>query len=365
VLFVASIQIIEQHLQSRYTNEIEEIYIGDTTALLNGSISINESISHNIDRYLRSKKLLGLGVKAVVTVRTRANSIVYPSAFDQSDTLASQHTSLQVAKENYAALNQGFVVSVQVSVALLQVVSFVILSFYLILSILIFLFSYQKSSRKAENDYQQIQVEIDRLQDVETQHKVTLLELNKQKQQLSAELHQVQNAVDTEKEKASQTEDEMIDEIERLEASIEENVRLHLEQAEEIETLKAKLSNYEKETSKDKKQKRKATEAYHKRFRTLYKSLVVNDRAVSGFAALTADLQLKAEEIMLQLHDDPKLVPIKRKVFGKKNRETVFEVLFAYKGRLYYRTTDNQKIEVVAIGTKHTQTKDLKFLDQL
>ena len=68
---------------------------------------------------------------------------------------------------------------------------------------------------------------------------------------------------------------------------------------------------------------------------------------------------------MLQLHDDPKRVPIKRKVFGKKNRETVFEVLFAYKGRLYYRYTQEQKPEIVAIGTKHTQSKDLAFIDQL
>ena len=62
---------------------------------------------------------------------------------------------------------------------------------------------------------------------------------------------------------------------------------------------------------------------------------------------------------------DTKRVPIKRKVFGKKNRETVFEVLFSYKGRLYYCYTQGQKPEVVAIGTKRTQTKDLAFIDQL
>ena len=365
LLFIASIQIIEQYLQGRYTNEIEEIYIGDTTALLNGSITIGESITHNIDRYLRSKKVLGWGVKAVVTVRTPANSIIYPAAFGHTDTLEPQKTPLQVAKENYAALNQGFVISVEAAVVLHQILSFVILSFYIFLSILIFWFSYQKSSRKVASEYNQIQVEIDRLQISEAQHQEKLLELNRQKHLLSAELTQVQEAVDTEKEKASATEDEMIDEIERLETSIEDNVRLQIEQEEEIEALRSKLSRYEKETSKDMRQKQKASQTYQKRFRTLYKSLRVSDRAVSGFGSLTTDLQLKAEEIMLQLHDDPKLVPIKRKVFGKKNRETVFEVLFAYKGRLYYRTTQEQKIEVVAIGTKHTQTKDLKFLDQL
>ncbi len=365
MLFVASIQIIEQYIQGRYTDEIEEIYIGDTAALLNGSITISESITRNIDRFLRTKKLLDWGVKVAVTVRTSANSIIYPAAFGQPDTSEPQRTPMQVAKNNYTFLNLGFVVSVDVILVLHQILSTVILSLYVILSILFFWLSYQKSSRKAESEYQEIHMEIDRLQNTEAQYQETLLELNKQKKLLSAELTQVQKAVDNQKVKASQTEDEMIDEIERLEASIEENVRLHIEQEEEIETLKAKLSLYEKENSKDRKQKQKAAETYRKRFRTLYKSLIVNDRAVSGYASLTADLQLKAEEIMLQLHEDPKLVPIKRKVFGRKNRETVFEVLFAYKGRMYYRINNDQRIEIVVIGTKHTQAKDLKFLDQL
>ncbi len=365
VLFVASIQIIEQHLQGRYINEIEEIYIGDTSAILNGSISISESITHNIDGFLRSKKLLGWGFKTVVTVRTTANSIVYPADFEQSDTSDQQKAPLQVANENYAALNEGFVVTVAVKVILNQILSLIILSFYIFLSILLFGFAYRISSHRAESEYQQIHAEIGRLQATEARHQDKLFALDRQKGLLSEELNQVQKTVDSQKEEASRTEDEMIEEIERLEQSIEENISLQFEQEEEIETLKTEISHFEKETGKDKKQKQKTAEAYHKRFRTLYKSLVVNDRAVSGFVSLTANLQLKAEEIMLQLHDDPKLVPIKRKVFGKKNRETVFEVLFAYKGRLYYRSSQEQKVEVVAIGTKLTQTKDLKFLDQL
>jgi len=102
-----------------------------------------------------------------------------------------------------------------------------------------------------------------------------------------------------------------------------------------------------------------------KRFKTLYKNLIVNDRAVKGFAGLTAELQLKAEEVIHQLNDDSSLVTIKRKVFGKKNRETVLEVIFAYKGRLYFRKSKEHGTEVMAIGTKHTQGKDLGFLDNL
>lgn len=56
---------------------------------------------------------------------------------------------------------------------------------------------------------------------------------------------------------------------------------------------------------------------------------------------------------------------IKRKVFSKKSRETVLEVLFAYRGRLYFRTSRDQHVEILTIGTKNTQLKDLEFIDRL
>jgi len=189
--------------------------------------------------------------------------------------------------------------------------------------------------------------------------------LNEQRKYLSDELRKTRKVFDSEKEKASRTEDDMIDEIVSLEKSMQETISLQKTQEEELNLLKDKIAQYEKGDRKSNRQKAKASQIVQRRFKTLYKNLLVHDRAVSGFVSLTPELQLKAEEIMLQLHDEPKRVPIKRKVFGKKNRETVFEVLFAYKGRLYYRYTDEQKLEVVSIGTKHTQTKDLAFIDQL
>jgi hypothetical protein len=90
----------------------------------------------------------------------------------------------------------------------------------------------------------------------------------------------------------------------------------------------------------------------------------MHERALSGYADLTEEMKIKAEEVIHQLDADPDKVTIKRKVFGKKNRETVFEVIFAYKGRLYFRKT-SQGVEVVVVGTKLTQQKDLGFLDRL
>lgn len=80
---------------------------------------------------------------------------------------------------------------------------------------------------------------------------------------------------------------------------------------------------------------------------------------------LSEDQQIKAEETIHQLDRDPGTVIVKRKVFsGKKHKATCFEVLFAYNGRIYFMNHPN-KTQVVIIGTKHTQTRDMEYLHNL
>jgi hypothetical protein len=43
----------------------------------------------------------------------------------------------------------------------------------------------------------------------------------------------------------------------------------------------------------------------------------------------------------------------------------VLEVIFAYKGRLYFRNTKDKRVEVLAIGTKNTQARELEYLAKL
>jgi hypothetical protein len=76
-------------------------------------------------------------------------------------------------------------------------------------------------------------------------------------------------------------------------------------------------------------------------------------------------MKIKGEEIIHKLNEDPSFVSVKRKVFGKKGRATVQEVIFSYKGRLYFRKKKDGQIEILTIGTKNTQAKDLEFLDNL
>ena len=52
-------------------------------------------------------------------------------------------------------------------------------------------------------------------------------------------------------------------------------------------------------------------------------SVDVNQEALeqwSQIVELTDDMRIKAEEVVHQLNENPEQVPVKRKVFGKKNR---------------------------------------------
>jgi len=333
VLYIASVQVLEKRLQSLYSDEIEEIYVGDTRPLFEGSLSIADAITQNIDSYLQSKMLLSWGVKASVTVTTHANTIVYPSTFNHENTSNSSTPSIQIAKDNYAALNEGFIVGVNVQVARDQFISYAMLAMFIFISMMVFSFYYKKGSRIAARETSDIQNEINRLSQGEQTHQARLKTLNEQRKYLAGELRNTRKVFDSEKEKASKTEDEMIDEIVGLEKSMQENLFLQKAQEEELNLLKDKISQYEKGDLKSNKQKIKTSEAVQKRFRTLYKNLLVHDRAVSGFISLTPDLQLKVEEVMLQLHDEPKRVPIKRKVFGKKT------------GKLFLRCYSHIKVD--------------------
>jgi len=132
----------------------------------------------------------------------------------------------------------------------------------------------------------------------------------------------------------------------------------------EIEELKSKIQIYERR--KTPKLRRNEFDFILKRFSALYKTIEMNRKALTGFLTLDEDHQIKVEEIIHMLDRDPDKVIIKRKVFsGKKNRTTCFEVLFAYNGRLYFTKNEKNMIEILVIGTKNTQTKDMEFVHNL
>ena len=81
--------------------------------------------------------------------------------------------------------------------------------------------------------------------------------------------------------------------------------------------------------------------------------------------SLTEDVQIKAEEAIHQLNQDPAKVSVRRKVFGKGGKMPILEGEFSYSGRIYFQKTSSDGTKVLAIGTKNSQEKDLKYLESV
>jgi len=365
ILYIVSLQSIESHLNRRYAKEIGDSYTGDTRPLFDGSVRLKDAINNNIDRYLQSKAILSLGVKAKVTVATKQNTILYPAVFNDEEGDIPPSAPIQVAADNYNLMNEGLVVNVDLILEHNTLLSNVILAFYICMSVLVLFLYYRTGIKKARQEYTEKETEIARLLEFEKNHTSKLKDLIKVKQKLIAEIIKIKRKLVHEKIRASKNEDDLIKEIVALEENINENIALQNEKQEEINALKEKIKLFEKERQKENKQKTNSFNRVRKRFKTLYKNISVNKRALDGLFDLTDDMKIKVEEIIHKLNEDPSFVLVKRKVFGKKGRATVQEVIFAYKGRLYFRKTKDGKIEILTIGTKNTQAKDLEFLDNL
>jgi len=333
--------------------------------LFDGSVRLKDAVNKNIDSYLQSKAILSWGVKAEVTVTTKQNTILYPAVFNDEENSVLPSTPKQIAADNYSLMNEGLVVNVNLLLEHNTLFSNAILAFYICFSLLILYLYYRTGRKKAKQEDTEKETEISRLLELEKNHTSNLQSLLKVKQKLISEIITIKRKRVDEKIRASKYEDEMIEEIVALEEKFANNIALQKEKQEEIDALKEKIKFFERERRKEGKQKTKVYNIVRKRFKTLYKNISVEKRALNGFLDLTDDMKIKGEEIIHKLNEDPNVVSVKRKVFGKKGRTTVQEVIFAYKGRLYFRKKKDNRIEILTIGTKNTQAKDLEFLDNI
>ena len=52
-------------------------------------------------------------------------------------------------------------------------------------------------------------------------------------------------------------------------------------------------------------------------------------------------------------------------MFGKGGKMPILEGEFSYSGRIYFQKTSSDGTKVLAIGTKNSQEKDLKYLESV
>ncbi|MCU0561102.1 MAG: hypothetical protein MUD16_13040 [Desulfobacterales bacterium] len=364
LLYLLSVLALERQVESRISRQIEEVYTGDPRALLDGSVRLEQALDTNIRQYLGASLLVRHGFAVRVSVATGSGKLLYPSAVDPPGAGPSQPDPQRVAVENFALLSEGLVVQVEARLEHNRLISNAILGAYVFAALAMLLVHYRIAGRKLNLEEDRRRGEIERLAQLERENTAKLADLQSERERLRSEFERVKATMEGERARAERNEDDLIGEIESLETKLNENLGRQSSQEEEIRSLKEKIELLEKEQRREDRGRSKAAAALQRRFATLYKNLAVSERAVDNLLELNEDLRLKAEEVIHQLNSAPDLVVVKRKVFGKKNRETVLEVVFAYKGRLYFRRREG-RVEVVAVGTKNSQERELEYLSSL
>lgn len=362
--YVFSIHFLEKHFQARYDRELASITIGDTRALFDGSVRLQDAVHRNVEAFLASRTLIDRGLRATVTVKTADGAYLYPAEPSPAPAGFEGEDRIAIARENFRMLNDGLIRTVDVDIEHNTWIANLVLAAWLGISLAVLGLVYRhgvRISREAEHANRAV---IDTLASEKQASLDRLAQLEAQRSHLAGETQALQEKLARQRRQATDAEAQMFDELVALEDQIDGHRQRQEEQLREIEELKATIAQSAKANEVRRHQLAKAADGVKKRFNTLYKQIRIHDRAVDGYLDLTEELKIKAEEVIHQMNADFQKVPIKRKVFGKKNRETVFEVVFAYKGRLYFRNLPDRRSEVLAIGTKLTQAGDLSFLNK-
>ena len=364
LLYILSLQALESGLERKYSADLTSVYLGDTTALLNGKIRLRDMVDQNINAYFTQKHARYWGIRPDVLVTTRDNEIIYPASFD-NDAPFNPQDSIDIASANYALMNQGFQLSVNLSLSPGSPAGLSLLALYVIVDITLLFLGYKRGLERALREEALKDSRIQELRDKEHRFSQRIEELGEVRETLESKVHTIKSELENEREKASANEDGMLDEIVTLEKELEDTLLHQEEQLDEIQKLREQIEDLSLKPTKKSQKKVKVSENLEKRLRALYKNVEIHARSIQGITDLAEDMRIKAEEVILQLNMDPSLVTVKRKVFGKGGKTKVLEITFGYNGRLYYRHNDGGRIEVLCVGTKNSQAKDLDFLDRV
>jgi len=196
----------------------------------------------------------------------------------------------------------------------------------------------------------------------ETQEKLTEVSAREMKDQ--SEIKRLKSDLDLAGAKVRETENEALAELEILDKDLQKSIKLKEELENEVRCLEKELRKIESSPITTNKQHKEIIDTT-KRLKTLYKNLEISSRAIDGFVDLETNLQLQSEELIHTINEDGSKVPVKRKVYTRKGAIPVFECEFGRSGRIYWSTGPGSKRQVLVIGTKNTQNKDLAYIDKL
>ncbi|SPD72309.1 hypothetical protein PITCH_A1280055 [uncultured Desulfobacterium sp.] len=375
ILYMLSLQALEILVQKKWKAELQGLLVTDGRALLEGRIGIEDEINRNVEKYIASRTILKWGVLAQITVKTGTGKWLYPASakqmlytfnpenYPQERPSPAPTETMSIAENNLRVMDEGIELFLSVQIPRNTWIANSLLFVYLAIFTSILYNAYQKSSREGkrlekkniealESANKNLLGAQDRLRDVTARETSYLQEIERLKKDLS-----------TVSDRVRETEDEALEQMDQLEKSLRESVGLKEELELEVNRLSSEMEKIEAQQKTPIKKQRKQIETTIKRFKTLYKNLEIQERAVEGFLDLEGELQLKAEELIHNMNEDSTRLSVKRKIFSKKGSTPTFECEFGYRGRIYFRPGPGARVQVLTIGTKNTQTKDLAYIE--
>jgi hypothetical protein len=353
---------LEHFWQGSYERRIANVCSANSEELLRGGVRLETSLPRQLDRFLSGERWLRWGLGLAVTVRTAAGRLLYPSTDLLLRPGPPEEDPLQVAAANFDLLRDGLQIEVQARVDHNTRISNALLGLYVGLALSFLGAVYRSAQRRVRRAALGQTAAMEELARQEARQRRDLEALSAANADLRLEIARLQQQLDQERHRASRNEDDLLNEMVVLERQLDANLAQQRTQEEEIARLRSAM---DEATPIVRPPKGGSLTAVEKRLRALYKELSFTDYAIEGFRDLPAPLQIKAEEIIHQLNQNPEVVDVKRKVFRGKGKETVFEVVFAYKGRLYFRRNRARRVDVLAVGTKNRQARDLDYLDRV
>jgi hypothetical protein len=363
------VQGLEIIIQKRWSAKLSRIIVADTKSLLKGQISFESQLHKNVQEFLLSRKLIPWGVRPEISIITRTGRVLYPvMIFEPSHGEMVGPLTLSpeaVAARNLKILNEGFLVRFGVDIPHNTWVANSVLLFYLFLVSALLARVYVARTREAERlsrlnaeALERARAELARSQEILGQLKTEEKSYREHAELLHSELHKA-------KDRLESAEQDAITEMEILEKRLKESTAQREAMEQEVLGLREEVTRLTISSERFEKKREKRVQGLIKRLSILYKNVQFHEKAVQGFQELQEDMQLKAEETIHALNEECSKVPVKRKVFSGKTALSVVESEFAHRGRMYWRRGGNGKVEILVIGTKNTQGRDLAHLETL
>ena len=361
LLYVKWVPFCESSFARYHENRLEHLLLETDQSLFDGEVSVVPLVRANISRYVNNHTSFYLFPSRLIRVTTPSGEIVYPAPEPLTTLL---ETPQAVARENYRLLEGGLDLKILFYARPDGLLSVGSLSFFALFVLGWLYCVYRKQVQYIAAERHGRELTIAALKDGKRQSGEAHGVLIQRQDDLQRNLSKARCALS----ESNESNNDLLEEVEVLEALLEENEAQRAHLKEEMTALSRNIVSQEtlpSNNARGSNRKTRERDAMAKRIKILYKSLRMHDRALKGFSGLDEGMRLKCEEVIHQLNSDPESVTVKRKVFGGKGIGTYFEVEFAYKGRLYFMRHPGGRVEVLAVGTKNSQAAELGFLGRI